>query len=165
MSSPSTSRIALAAGLLTLAALNLACSRDAAPPRPLTAPRDAEAAELAVVAPLVKGGTLLNYTVEDIKRVPGQGLLVVLVKAGAFLPDGGESDGGPGCDPSHPDEARAGLAVSLVSKEGSPGAVIKGPYAIWTRPVNVPQAEADRLAAALAALIDADRPVPASLSH
>ena len=153
------------AGLLTLTALmTLGCPRENAPPKAETAMRDAEAAELAVVAPLVKGGSLLNYTVDAIKLVPNQGLVVALVKAGAFLPDGGTTDGGPGCDPSHPDEARLGLAVALVPDGGSPGALIKGHWAIHTRPVNVPQFEADRLAAALAELLDGDAPVPASLS-
>ena len=124
----------------------------------LTEPRDANAGELAVVAPLVKGGKLLNYTVTDIKMTPKEGLAVALRKAGGFLPDGGPTDGGS-CDPSHPDEALAYLTVWLASDGGTPSRV-RGPVAIITRPVNMPQSEVDRLAAAFADIIAANVNVP-----
>ncbi len=129
-----------------------------APTPTLTSARDANAGELAVVAPLVKGGTLLNYTVTDIKMTPKEGLAVALRKAGGFLPDGGPTDGGS-CDPSHPDEAVTYLTVWLASDGGSPS-LVRGPFAIFTRPVNMPQSEADRLAAAFADVIGANVNVP-----
>ena len=129
-----------------------------APTPTLTSARDANAGELAVVAPLVKGGTLLNYTVTDIKMTPKEGLAVALRKAGGFLPDGGPTDGGS-CDPPHPDEAVTDLNGWLASDGGSPS-LVRGPFAIFTRPVNMPQSEADRLAAAFADVIGANVNVP-----
>lgn len=124
----------------------------------LTSARDANAEELALLAPLVKEAPLLNYTVKDIKMTPKEGLVVALAKTGAFDPDGGDADGG-GCDPSQPNEARVYLTV-WPAHEGSSEALVRGPYAIYSRPVNMPQTEADRLAAAFADVINANLKVP-----
>lgn len=129
----------------------------------VTGPREADAAALAVVAPLVKGGNLLNYTARTIMLVPGQGMVVTLAKAGGFYPDGGASDGGANCDPSQVDEARLTIALAPLAPAATP-AFKKGPYAIFVSPQNVPQFEADRLGAAFAELVNAKAPVPASLS-
>jgi hypothetical protein len=55
--------------------------------------------------------------------------------------------------------------VWLAQDGGSPS-LVRGPYAIFTRPVNMPQFEADRLAAAFADVINANVnvPVPAALA-
>lgn len=152
---------------LSAALLFVSCSKGGAAEKPValvTGPRDANAAELAVLAPLVKGSKLFEYEVSDIKMTPSEGLAVALVKSGGFLPDGGPTDGGS-CDPSQRDEARAYLTLWLANDAGSPS-LVRGPYAIFTRPINMPQAEVDRLALALADIVNANVnvPVPPSLA-
>ncbi len=159
-------KIALALAVLLPLMGCKSADRTDAPQKAVASPREADAETLALVAPLVKGGKLLNYTVTSIMIVKDKGVVVSLMKAGGFYPDGGETDGGPGCDPSQVDEAQLSLELMQAPKGGSSGGLLKGPYAIYARPRNVPQFEADRVAAALADLLSTrvDLPIPAALS-
>lgn len=102
-------------------------------------PREAGPAELALVAPLVKGGKLLDYTVLAIYGVERGGLTVVLGK----------------------EKALVYLTVAMASDAGPLAPAVVGPYAIFKSILNAPAEEAERLQGAFGEILRANVAVPA----
>ncbi len=102
-------------------------------------PREAGPAELALVAPLVKGGKLLDYTIVAIYGVESGAITVVLAK----------------------DKALVYLTVAMASDAGPLALAVVGPYAIFKSMMNVPEGDIDRLWNAFSEIIKANAGVPA----
>jgi hypothetical protein len=155
--------ISLAPILLT-AALACACERadpdrPAAPaasavsavpavsaPRPTPPPpaRPAGPAELALVAPLVPGARLENFEVREVRAVESGVLTLVLAKERAIVR----------------------LSVALAEDAGPAPPALAGRYAIFYSLRNAQPEDGERLARALARILDkhADVPAPPGLS-
>jgi hypothetical protein len=113
----------------------------ASPSRP--ARRPANAAELALVAPLAPGSRLADYEVVRIEGVERGALRVVCAK----------------------EQAVVRLDVALAADDGPPPPATAGRYAIFWNAHDAPLDEAERLAKALAEVVkkNAGAPVPEGL--
>ena len=140
--------VALGAG----AALGYAVSHERlpAPPGASSAPSamraQASAEELAILAPLKEGSTLGGFEVAEIDPVGGDGVLrIVCAKQGA----------------------RVRLDVSLAVDGGPPPPAVAGRYAIFYALEKAVPADGERLALALAAILqtNATAPTPQGLGQ
>ncbi|MDI1445230.1 hypothetical protein [Polyangium sp. 6x1] len=145
-------------GSLVLPALLLAlpaCSRDrdapagpSPPPvvssRPAPPPRPAGPAELALVAPLAPGDTLDGFTVREILAVQDGVLTLVCAK----------------------DRALVRLSVALAADGGPAPPAVAGKYAVFYSARGSDPAVGERLAKALAAILEKhpDVPVPPGMT-
>ncbi|TKC99120.1 hypothetical protein [Polyangium fumosum] len=144
-------------GSLVLPALLLAlpaCSRgdastDASPlpvvsSRPAPAPRPAGPAELALVAPLAPGSTLDGFAVREIRAVQDGVLMLVCEK----------------------DRAVVRLSVALAVDDGPTPPAFAGRYAVFYSARGSDPADGERLAKALAAILEKhpDVPVPPGMT-
>ncbi|MDI1431122.1 hypothetical protein [Polyangium sorediatum] len=144
-------------GPLVLPALLLAlpaCSRGDAPTdasplpvvssRPAPAPRPAGPAELALVAPLAPGSTLDGFAVREIRAVQDGVLTLVCEK----------------------DRAAVRLSVALAVDDGPTPPAFAGKYAVFYSARGSDPADGERLAKALAAILEKhpDVPVPPGMT-
>lgn len=108
-------------------------------------PSSAGAAELALVAPLVPGSALADFEVAAIQAVSAEGTLRVLCERG---------------------EASVALDVGLVADGGPIPPAVAGRYAIFYAIRGATSQEGERLAAALAAILEqnAAAPIPPGMA-
>lgn len=110
-------------------------------PRPVPVPaREANAAELAFVAPLVPGAKLLDYDIKSIIGVEHGGLWLRLEKGpvGLYLT----------------------IALASTADAGPLPPTVVGPYALFDSGSNVPMADAERLRTAVGAVLMGHPEVP-----
>lgn len=130
---------ALFVGVQNLHHLPAAFRQEPAQRPPPVLAREAGPAELALVAPLAKGGKLLEYDIKAIYGVdPGGALWVVLAK----------------------EQAQVHLTVAMASDAGALApVVVNGQYAIFYSAPQALQADAARLMGALSETIKANAAV------
>ncbi|MRG90758.1 hypothetical protein [Polyangium spumosum] len=107
--------------------------------RPAPPPRPAGPAELALVAPLAPGSSLDGFTVREILAVRDGVLTLVCEK----------------------DRSVVRLSIALAADDGPTPPAVAGKYAIFYSARRGDPAEAERLAKALAALLEKHPDVPA----
>jgi hypothetical protein len=115
-----------------------AASAVSAPRPPPPARRPAGPAELALVAPLVPGARLEDFEVREVRAVEAGVLTLVCAK----------------------DRATVRLSVALAEAEGPPPPALAGRYAVFYSLRNAEPEDGDRLARALARILDAHADVP-----
>jgi hypothetical protein len=107
-------------------------------PPPPPPPRPAGPAELALVAPLVPGARLEDFEVREVRAVEAGVLTLVCAK----------------------DRASVRLSVALAEADGPPPPALAGRYAVFYSLRNAQPDDGDRLARALAKILDAHADVP-----
>ncbi len=129
---------AIAAG--TGAALGyLVAHEPAPPPRRQAPPAAAPAPELALLAPLREGGALGGFDVAEIHPIGDDGVLRLVCRKR---------------------RSAVRLAVALATDGGAPPAATAGRYAVYFTLENGDPADGERLASALAAVLQANAAVP-----
>ncbi|UQA56285.1 hypothetical protein [Polyangium aurulentum] len=108
-------------------------------PPPPPPPRPAGPEELALVAPLVPGARLEDFEVREVRAVQGGVLTLVLAK----------------------DRATVRLSVALAEDGGPAPPALAGRYAVFYSLRNAQPEDGERLARALARILDKHADVPA----